>query len=670
MTGKKVAVYTGSYYLPELRERYPQVEFEEHDFSLETAFSLWTRHLDGAIVPQNGANYFQKTYLASQFKIAASLSLPPLRIAMATNAHNQILLSIINKALIDIPPQSIDTQLSSWQMRHAQERFDLWGRYGNALLIAAIITILVVGVIFWRNRFLKRNVAELERLQAALQEAKRLAEKASESKSTFLSQMSHEIRTPMNALTGLLELEYLGKSSPVQRQNNIAVAYESSKSLMMLVGDILDMAKIESGTMTVRRVAVSLPETLNSIATLFRSAAEDKQVTLTTSLEIKQATIMFDPIMLRQIMSNLLSNAIKFTPAGGQVEVALYQGQGTQSGLAEYALEVGDSGPGLTDEQQSAIFEPFVQTESGVEHKGTGLGLSICRQLAELLGGKLTVDSVPDEGATFIFRFSAPVATVVETECVVDVSEPLTEGKKILVVDDHAPNRLLLSQQLESAGHHCVVVESGDQALSVWRDAVPVFDMVITDCNMPRMSGFELTRRFRELERELGIPAMPIFGLTAMAEEAVARKAKESGMTDCLFKPVDLNRLLARIADSEEPTGDLPERRIILSLEKMANAQPGAFQDLLLTVIEQNQQDIAALQQAVELGDLTMIRDAAHSILNSARMIDADALTQASRRLETACEEQDMVAVLSLAECCVKDVTELDAKLKLYLPTE
>ncbi|MBN1084188.1 hypothetical protein JNO12_02910 [Erwinia aphidicola] len=156
-----------------------------------------------------------------------------------------------------------------------------------------------------------------QNLRRRLQIAKSRVDKISESKSMFLSQMSHEIRTPMNALIGLLELENQGRSSPQQRKNNIAVAYESARSLLMLLGDILDMAKIESGTFKVRSIPLSLTETLNSISTLFRYSADEKDITLVTRVEVRDDRILFDPVMLKQIISNLLSNAIKFTAEGG-----------------------------------------------------------------------------------------------------------------------------------------------------------------------------------------------------------------------------------------------------------------------------------------------------------------------------------------------------------------
>lgn len=198
---------------------------------------------------------------------------------MATSAENKDLISIINKTLSEQTSSEMGAELTGWQMRYALERFEVWGRYRTAILIASAVMFVIAVMLafyFWRNRWLKMNLAIQQALQNELTVAKQQVEKASESKSVFLSQMSHEIRTPLNAIIGLLELEHLGHSSPAQRRNNIAVAYESSKFLLMLVGDILDMAKIESGTYAVRSVPVSLNAIVNQVSTLFHHTAEKK----------------------------------------------------------------------------------------------------------------------------------------------------------------------------------------------------------------------------------------------------------------------------------------------------------------------------------------------------------------------------------------------------------
>lgn len=671
MAGRTVAVYPGSYYLPTLRRQFPQVKFVEENFSLETVFSLWTRSLDGAVLPQNAASFFLKSYLADRFKIANILPIPPLKMAMATSEQNRVLLSIIDSGLLDISPQTMDAQLSGWQLRFTLERLNAWGRY-QTLIVASVASLIVIalmlGFFFWRNRLLKNNLAVQRALRHSLQEAKSRVDKISESKSVFLSQMSHEIRTPMNALIGLLELENQGRSTPEQRKNNIAVACESARSLLMLLGDILDMAKIESGTVNVRSLPVSLSEILNSISTLFRYSADEKGIQLVTTLEVTDDTILFDPVMLKQILSNLLSNAIKFT-SQGEVEVAIYQAAKQPGDRGDYVLEVCDTGVGLTAQQQQAIFEPFVQVESSrATQRGTGLGLSICRQLSGLLGGTLDVESTPGEGTSFIFRFSAPYWHG-EQQAALPFTPVTGPARSVLIVDDHAPNRLLLSQQLAFAGHHCIAVENGEQALQAWLQAQPPFDLVITDCNMPVMNGFELVTLLREKERALGRDPQPMLGLTAMAEQEVLARAKQAGMTACLFKPVGLAALLASI--NQMPLSDRPDAAIdpdiVLTLDKLAQSQPETFNQLIALMLSQNQQDRQALLAALAQHDYPQVKQTAHSLLGGARLIHCLPLAEVCQQLEQAAAAGDPERIATLAEACIAEIDILEVGLEQTL---
>ncbi|UVC31712.1 ATP-binding protein [Pantoea sp. SOD02] len=667
MAGKSIAVFPGVYYLPELKKKYPQVNFIETTMSFKGFFEMFIGKIDGAIVPVLVSDLHRNTLVERFFKVALVLDLHPLRMAIAVKSSDKELLSIVNKSIAQMPPRTMIQEYIAWQNNNPLPSLNLWDRYKYYLFSVLVLIAVLVTFFLLRNYMLKRHVNALEMLQAELEAAKKVAEQASISKTTFLAQMSHEIRTPMNALIGLLELENFGQSSAEQRKNNIAVAYESSKSLLMLVGDILDMAKIESGSYTVRHVPVSLNETLNSITTLFRYSAEEKHLQLSSTIEVSNSDILFDPIMLKQILSNLLSNAIKFTDQG-EIEVGLYQSGEVVENRAKYVIEVSDSGSGLDEEQQRAIFEPFVQVEdSRARHQGTGLGLSICRHLASLLGGTLSVDSEPGEGSTFIFRFSAevcahnPASTLTSKE----MSRSPERIKNILIVDDHAPNRLLLSQQLEFAGHRSVAVESGSQALLAWSQTSTPFDVVITDCNMPEMSGFELARRLRQMEQIAGSAPVPIFGLTAMAEQDVASRARSAGMTDCLFKPLEMATLLARIDGSSETSAPAATNSsIIKTLDKLAKSNPRAFEDLALTFIEQNQKDMAELATYIETVDYSRIAITAHNILGGARLIAATELENSSRELELAAKNNDLVQIIHYHQQCQTLILNIEQQLQ------
>lgn len=498
------------------------------------------------------------------------------------------------------------------------------------------------------------DITERHLLLEQVQQAKEVADRASKSKSIFLAQMSHEIRTPMNALIGLLEMEHRKIIPPEQRDANIAVAWNAANSLLSLVSDILDLAKIEAGNKKVRFEPVSLTDIIQSVSALFAHDAMEKQLLLGTTLELTHPLVNFEPVMFRQIVSNLVSNAIKYTESGN-VEIALYQAVEDGQNWGNYTLEVCDSGIGLSAHSQTAIFEPFVQVE-GVSQpvKSTGLGLNICQQLAKALGGTLTVESEPGKGSTFIFRFRAEFIDCLQEEELQQDLIPDSESKNILIVDDNAANRLLLSQQLEYAGHSVIAVETGEQALLSWDREKPRFDVVITDCNMPGISGFSLIERLRKKERLEGLPTRPMFGLTAMSEQEVTERAKRAGMTKCLFKPIDLDTLLRQISTDHVA---LPALMDPLSGIKYLSAEDRA--DFVNSYVETNRQDISKLKALIASLNFHEIKKMAHRMRGSSAIINAQELGAILKDLELAAENEDEHLLPLLFSCCEQQINML-----------
>ena len=502
------------------------------------------------------------------------------------------------------------------------------------------------------------DITDRHRLLEELQLAKETADRANKSKSVFLAQMSHEIRTPLNALIGLLELEHRKLTPSYLRDENITVAYKAAKSLLSLVGDILDLAKIESGSKTLRFEPMSLTEVIQSASTLFAHAAMEKQLQLTTTLELTHPLVRFEPIMLGQIVSNLVSNAIKYTHSG-YVEIALYQGVTQADGWGDYALEVCDSGIGLSAQDQNRIFEPFVQVDGVIQPvKSTGLGLNICQQLAQNLGGELTVESSPGTGSTFIFRFKAQICESIEIFEERDNVLPECLCNSILIVDDNPANRLLLSQQLEYAGHNVVAVENGEQALLSWDREQPRFDVVITDCNMPGMNGFTLISKLRHREKQEGLSPRPMFGLTAMSEQEVTLRAEQSGMTRCLFKPIELDSLLKQIrcAHSQPEHADDP-------LENLSYLSLTAKSDFISSFIHTNNGDLVALENAIANDDYNKIQQLSHRMCGTFALIKADDLLALFRQLEYAARSHNKNEVQELIVKCKESLSNVQQRM-------
>lgn len=514
------------------------------------------------------------------------------------------------------------------------------------------------------------DITEREQLLSELKQAKRVAEKASASKTIFLAQMSHEIRTPLNALIGLLELEHRKLSPPEKRERNIAVAWQASQSLLSLVGNILDMAKIESGVHNIKNTPVSLQQSVQSQVTLFSHMAQKKNLALNCYCEIENSDVLFDQTMFNQIVANLLSNAIKFTLCG-KVELFLKQVESTRQGLNHYILQIADTGPGLSEYQQQAIFEPFVQVDGGIKStQGTGLGLSICRQLANKLNGELSVESEPGNGTRFIFAFYAEANKAVSQPVVSKSTKNPIKPLKVLVVDDNAPNRLLLCQQLEFVGHHAVAVEDGRQALISWSIAEQPFDVVISDCNMPGMSGFELIKQLREKEIESNLSPRPMFGLTAMAEHEVAVRGKAAGMTACLFKPLSLDALMAYLTDHKVSQNASPDIQTSTRWNKtqfyngMSHLNSYAMQDMTETLLASNDEELKLLERAIAAKHAKHIRDHAHRLLGTARMIKAQRLQKLCLDMEHAAAGSQWSVIRSLFESCNDEVNYIASVLQ------
>ncbi|MCY1395213.1 Virulence sensor protein BvgS [compost metagenome] len=520
------------------------------------------------------------------------------------------------------------------------------------------------------------DVTERERLHQQLQIAKEQAEEASRIKSTFLATMSHEIRTPLSAVIGMLELALLGSGCGSCSQSGpLEVAHESARSLLLLIGDILDVAKIESGRLTLMPERARLRELVESVARIFDGLARQKGLQLRLEIDVEAAAcdVLIDPLRFKQILSNLLSNAIKFTDRGFVgIQVAA-------DPLAEdrIALDlcVEDSGIGIAEEDQARLFEPFSQVQQGsfASRGGTGLGLNICRKLAEMMGGTVRLESTPGAG------------TRVRVSLVLHTLEPLPEqvakrdavaempgcSLRVLVVDDHPANRMLLSQQLEHLGQQVVLAEDGAQALQAWSPGE--FDLVITDCNMPVLNGYELAMQIRQSERESGAAPCRIFGFTANAQPDEIERCRSAGMDDCLFKPLSLEQLrshlvqVPRIAAAETILASDAGIEI-QALEEMTGGDPALTRQLVEELYRTNQADVAQLEALLRKRDWPQLAELAHRIKGAARMVQAELLQERCVELENACRNGPGESDLQLRVRHVREAAErLQAQLQTYL---
>ena len=409
-----------------------------------------------------------------------------------------------------------------------------------------------------------QDVTELKEAELqsriAMEEAYRSAKTANEAKTTFLSNMSHDMRTPMNAIIGFSTLLDRDASQPDKvREYNGKIA-ASSRHLLNLINDVLDMSKIESGQNSLNIVEFDLKELLDELESVIQPQACEKQQSLDISIcDVHEYRVRGDKLRLSQILLNLLSNAVKYTPKGGHIELSILGLPEVSQGYAHLCFQVRDNGIGISPEFIDCIFEPFTRekntTASGI--LGTGLGMAITKNLVDLMGGTISVESTQGEGSTFRVEIELRCGTPSEeadrpneTTLSTDINNVL-EGLKVLVAEDNDINAEILEELLSYEGISCDRTVNGQEALERFLQTKPgYYDAILMDIQMPVMNGYDAARAIRNLDRP-DAETIPIVAMTANAFAEDIQKATEAGMNAHLSKPIDMEMLkevLARLS--------------------------------------------------------------------------------------------------------------------------
>jgi two-component system sensor histidine kinase EvgS len=485
------------------------------------------------------------------------------------------------------------------------------------------------------------DISERRNLVQDLRLAKQQADDANRAKSTFLATISHEIRTPMNALIGMLELALRHADQGKLDRPALEVAHHSASDLLGLIGDILDIARIESGQMSLAPEPVDLAALIESVGRVFDGLARHKGLVLDIVIASEaRCHAMLDPLRFKQVLSNLVSNAIKFTEQGQVRITARLRNDGEQD-LPTLDLEVRDSGIGIHEQDLQRLFSPFVQANphSAGARAGTGLGLVISRDLCAMMGGELTLQSLQGVGTRvrLVMPLQCVESVAVLPRLATDILQP-EQQLNILVVDDHPANLLLMAQQLNYLGLSQESAEEGCEGLRKWREGC--FDVLIVDCNMPQMNGYQLARTVRMEERQQDRPRCTILGYTANAQPEVRQQCLDAGMDDCLLKPIGLQVLgqrlkgIARITRQDHGKSAPPPRFDLEGLSAIVGdnlADRNRILDTLLLSLRQDLNILMAIDPQREGADLAL---QAHKILSAGRMLDAQALIEACEALE------------------------------------
>ena len=481
------------------------------------------------------------------------------------------------------------------------------------------------------------DISERRHLLDELRAAKELADDANRAKSTFLATMSHEIRTPMNAVIGLLELTLKRADQGHLDRPSIEVAYHSAKDLLELIGDILDIARIESGRLNLSPERVNLRNLAHSVIRVFDGLARQKNLTLALQFHSRgdAPDVLIDPLRFKQILTNLVSNAIKFTRQG-QVTLAINLLPASTPDHTELQLSVQDTGIGISDRDQARLFEPFAQAENSgqLALNGAGLGLLICRSLCEMMGGTLELSSQVNVGTLVEIKLRLPtLPPCLSSAAHEPVINPAAHRLNVLVVDDHPANRLLMCQQLGYLGHRFTTEHDGAAGFKTWKEGT--FDLVIADCNMPVMNGYDLTRAIRQYEQASQQRPCTVLGFTANAQPEERQRCAMAGMDDCLFKPISLTLLSQHLA-ALVPLDTGNEAFNLESLNALSGGDNERKQRLLEELLRSNGQDLKALMHLPDNGDLKPFADIAHRIKGAARIVGAAQLIKHCEILEHA----------------------------------
>lgn len=391
---------------------------------------------------------------------------------------------------------------------------------------------------------------EVRERTAELMRAKEAAEAASVAKSQFLANMSHEIRTPLNGIMGMAELAMQEPTNDPQREY-LQTVIDSSHSLLTIINDILDFSKIEAGKFELFPASFSLTRCLEGVQKILSVQAMKKHVSLVFENKLDHKALhLGDEGRIRQVVLNLVGNALKFTEANGSVRIIAERLGQTEKGDV-LKISVVDTGIGISSDKLEAIFEPFTQADGRITRKygGTGLGLSISRRLVSIMGGALAAESSSGNGSVFYFVLTLPLLNAAASRAplpaTIQPNQSLSTGAHVLLVEDNVVNQKLAQRLLEKRGYRWTLARNGREAVEQWMQGS--FDLILMDCQMPELSGYEATALIRREEKARGT-YVPIIAMTAQAMSGDKEHCFEVGMDSYVSKPINADYLFSEIA--------------------------------------------------------------------------------------------------------------------------
>lgn len=510
------------------------------------------------------------------------------------------------------------------------------------------------------------DITEKERLLEELSLAKESADSANRAKSHFVAMISHEIRTPISAILGFLEI-FIKKYPEHQNYQVIEMALNSAKDLSNLIGDILDISKIESGSITLSPSSDDIKDLFKTLYQTYKIIANKKGITFDCFIDNDVSDFLyFDSMKLKQIMVNIIGNAIKFTEQGGITLRLSLEKKDKEYDYLSIILK--DSGIGIPKKEITKIFDAFTQAKNHSGLGGTGLGLMISKRICDLMGANITIESMEGEGTTISINVKFNKANSQEKSVyLLETNQNfLTADLKILIVDDYLPNRCLLAHQLNYLGYSLKEAASAQEALLLFKDGS--FDLIITDCNMPGMSGYELAKEVRKYEVEHDLPKVYILGFTANALTSEVDKCLLVGMDDCLFKPLSIDQLNKKILEVFEKKSNCVSSEIdrtrFNKLYSFVGEDDLALNQLLRKIVDENVKDIKEVERIIFEKDQSLYKSIVHRIKSVADMLDDENIRNICQKVT---DEPDKEQRLNGLQELLSALKELNTYILHYL---